>query len=261
MTLTRHDCYELCVQSVRQALPLLRAIHGNNPAILGEDFAGTAQLSSHWVDTVENGSSIAVDHDADTLNLHSPHDRITRLVGDVRTATDPEQHACDVLFVGNFSIGEIHDRTELVAYLRHCRARTKARNGVFCCDTYGGADAYQPVDVHRVHPIPGRPGVMVRYTWEQRDADPLTGLVTNALHFRVERGGTIEEEFTDAFVYRWRLWSVPELRDAMTEAGFEHTEVYSQLPDAVDDEGNAYISPVEDPEELEDSFFVLIAAR
>ncbi|MEM9064189.1 MAG: hypothetical protein AAGB51_01725 [Planctomycetota bacterium] len=249
------------MQNVRQALPLLRAVHGNDPTILGEDFAGTAQLSSHWVGVIENGRSIAVDLDPETLNLRDGDDRIERIVGDVRTATNPGKHACDVLFVGNFSIGEIHDRAALIEYLKHCRARTKARGGVLCCDTYGGADAFLPVDVHRSHPHPYEPGTFIRYTWEQREADPLTGRVINALHFRVERSGTIEEEFTDAFIYDWRLWSVPELRDAMHEAGFEITEVYSQLPDAVDDEGNAYVSPVTDPDELDDSFFVLVAAR
>ena len=39
------------------------------------------------------------------------------------------------------------------------------------------------------------------------------------MHFRVERDGCIIQEETDAFVYRWRLWSVPELRDAMREGG------------------------------------------
>ena len=30
----------------------------------------------------------------------------------------------------------------------------------------------------------------------------------------------------NAFVYDWRLWSIPETRDAMKEAGFSDTAVY-----------------------------------
>ncbi len=105
-------------------------------------------------------------------------------------------------------------------------------------------------------------GRLCRYTWEQRDADPLTGMVTDVIHFRIEHAGNIIEEYDDAFVYRWRLWSVPELRDAMLEAGFKQVQVYAKLADAVDDEGYAYITPVDDPQdELEESFIVLVAAR
>lgn len=49
------------------------------------------------------------------------------------------------------------------------------------------------------------------------------------MHFRVERDGVIVASIEDAFVYRWRLWSVPELREAMLEAGFASTEVREDL--------------------------------
>jgi hypothetical protein len=133
-----------------------------------------------------------------------------------------------------------------------------ATGSVFLCDTYAGESAFLIGHVHRNHPAPD--GRLIRYTWEQRDADPLTGMVTNAIHFRVSKGGVIEQEVNDAFVYRWRLWSVPELRDAMLEAGFATTEVYAKVADAIDDEGNVYIQPA-DPAELDDSFIVLVAAR
>ena len=71
----------------------------------------------------------------------------------------------------------------------------------------------------------------------------------------------IEQEILDAFVYRWRLWSVPELRDVMAEAGFETTQIYAKLAEAVDDEGNAYTTPVNDPEELDSTFIVLVVGR
>jgi hypothetical protein len=49
--------------------------------------------------------------------------------------------------------------------------------------------------------------------------------VVNSLHFRVERDGEIVAAHFDAFVYTWRMWSVPELRDAMLEAGFATTRI------------------------------------
>jgi len=251
----KHDLYELCVQSPTDLVPLLRAIHGGDPKILGEDFAGTAAVSHLWVERA-GCSAVAVDFDGEALGRRGEHPRITKHLKDVHAVDDP----CDLLFVGNFSIGYLHTRGELVAYLKHARERLAASGGVFVCDTYGGDTAFTLGGVHRAHPMPG--GKLCRYTWEQHAADPTTGMVTNLIHFRVERAGVIEFELEDAFVYEWRLWSIPELRDAMSDAGFGETQVYAKLADAVDTEGNAYVSPVEDAEEeLEESFIVLVAGR
>ncbi len=253
-TYDKHDLYELCVQSPKDLVPLLRAVHGSEPVTLGEDFSGTAALSHLWVER-DGTKAIAVDFDEEALNKRGDHDRVTKHQCDVHEISDP----CDVLFVGNFSIGYLHTRDELVAYLTHAKSRLNP-GGVFICDTYGGDTAYTLGGVHRAHPMPG--GKLCRYTWEQHEADPTTGMVTNLIHFRVERAGVIEFELEDAFVYQWRLWSIPELRDAMSDAGFSETLVYTKLADALDSDGNAYVLPVEDgQEELEESFIVLVAAR
>lgn len=252
----RFDLYELCVQSPGDLVPLLRAIHGRSSRVLGEDFAGTAALSRAWAQANPEHRAIAVDHDGATLVLRPGHDRVQRIVGDVRTATDPDSHRCDIIDVGNFSIGQLHTRGDLVDYLRCARV---GPGGVFICDTYAGESAFQTGRVHRDHVCPD--GIHVRYSWEQREADPLTGMVANALQFRLMRGGVVQEEINDAFVYRWRLWSVPELRDAMSEAGLPATSVYAKLPSAIDTEGNAYMAPVTDPDDLDDSFIVYVAGR
>lgn len=250
----KHDLYETCVQSPKHLAPLLRAVHARDPVVLGEDFAGTAALSYEWIKR-SGARAVAVDLDTAAMTKHPDHPAVSKVVSDVRTVPD----ACDVLFVGNFSIGYLHTRRELVEYLRHARGRLNP-GGVFVCDTYGGESAFLTGEVHRPHPMPG--GWLCRYTWEQRHADPLTGMVTDVIHFRLEKAGVIEHEMFDAFVYEWRLWSVPELRDAMDEAGFSKTQVYAKLADAWDDEGNAYVEPVVDAEdELDESFIVMVAGR
>lgn len=250
----KHDLYERCVQSPTHLAPLLRAIHGGDPITLGEDFSGTAALSHEWVKK-DRAKAIAADLDAEALAHGGDHDRVSKITSDVMAVSD----ACDVLFVGNFSIGYWHTRDELVAYLKHARSRMNP-GGVFLCDTYGGESAFLTGEVHRPTPLPN--GYICRYTWEQRHADPLTGMVTDVIHFRIEKAGVIEHELLDAFVYEWRLWSVPELRDALIEAGFGDTQVYAKLADAWDDEGNAYVEPVVDAEdELDDSFIVMVAGR
>jgi SAM-dependent methyltransferase len=209
-------------------VPFLAAIHGRSPRVLGEDFCGSAANSRAWVKLVESGTAIAVDLDAEALS-RARSERITAIQGDVRSATSAALHPADVIYAGNFSIGELHSRSALLDYLRHARARLKP-NGVFVCDTYGGASAFRIGAVERSRFTPG--GMRIRCTWEQRRADPLMARVENALHFRVERNGDIVQEITDAFVYRWRLWSVPEIRDALEEAAFTGVEARLDLSGA-----------------------------
>ena len=254
--LSRYDLYELCVQSPRHAVALLRAIHGLDPVTLAEDFSGTAAISRRWLEISRRARAIATDRDPAPLRRAGCRTRLRTVCADV--TRDPPADKADVIFVGNFSIGEIHQRAALVRYLRRCRGRLNPR-GVFICDTYGGESAYRLGGVERRHAAPD--GSIVRYTWEQRKADPLTGEVENALHFRVERRGEIVQELTDAFVYRWRLWSVPSLREAMHEAGFKATEVYDQVPGGVDQHGEAYVHPITNPDELDASFIVCVAGR
>jgi len=261
-TPTAQDLYELCVQSPAHVVALLRAIHGGGAATLGEDFAGSGAVSRAWAGLGEGYEACAVDRDAAALARCEGVARVRARVGDVLD----ERSEADVLWVGNFSIGYHHDRAALLGYLRHARQRLRP-GGVFVCDTYGGDSAFLTGEVHRYHALPpelapdGGGGWRVRYTWEQRRADPLTGMVTDVLHFRVERAGVIELELPDAYTYRWRLWSVPELRDAMAEADFATTAVYGQLPDAVDGEGRPHALPIEGPDEVEDSFIVCVAGR
>lgn len=280
---TAFSLYESCVQNPDLAVKLLRGIHGASPRILAEDFCGTAALSRAWVRAIENALAIAADIDpaplkrakAEIAKLHAkPHTKphanphatslapgagaVRILRADVLTSAALARSRADVLFVGNFSIGEIHDRATLVRYLARSRKRL-LKGGVFVCDIYSGESAFRVGATQREHILAD--GTRVKYTWEQRSADPFTARVENALHFRVFKGSELARDLRDAFVYRWRLWSIPELRDAMFEAGFDRVDIYAQLPDAEDSEGNVYASPVDDPAELGPSFIVCVAAR
>jgi hypothetical protein len=250
--LDKHALYELTVQSPSTLVPFLRKIHGAKARVLGEDFAGTAALSRAWIATVDSGTAIAIDHDADVLARAAGVPGLTRVQCDLRGEIPHAGPPLDIVFVGNFSIGELQTRGELIPYLRRARERL-ARGGVFVCDTYGGESAFRVGAIERTHTAPD--GALIRYTWEQREADALTARVVNALHFRVLRGGEVVQEFTDAFVYRWRLWSVPEIRDALIEVGFGATEVHANLDAATD------TSPAHALRGVGDSFIVCVSGR
>lgn len=284
VTLDRFDLYELCVQSPEYDARMLAAIHGGappNPApalILGEDFCGTAALSRAWVDLGPKHRAVAVDHDpavieralianpqrkpADPRHRDTPRTRIDYALADVRDVAD----RADVMGLLNYAICEIHTRAELVAYLAHARRRL-CRNGCLICDTYTGNDAFLPGETSRTFDHPA--GHEVLYTWEQREADPLTGMVENAIHFQVrpprakgrKRAKADATILRDAFHYHWRLWSIPELREAMLEAGFASTQVFPRSAEAITDDDRFIVEPLLNPDELADSFSCYVVGR
>lgn len=264
----RHECYELCVQSPRHVVSLLRAIHANSPTVLREDFCGSAAVARRWCEEAhaqgESGSAIGVDLDAECLARAQRlaadiRDRLTLTQADVLDERSPITPA-DIVFVGNFSIGYIHTRPQLVRYLARCKRHLDLGQGgfgggVFVCDTYGGASAFKLGGLERRHPSRGRE--IIRYSWQHEAADPMTGMVRNSISFRVELEGDIVEELPRAFVYEWRLWSIAELRDAMLEAGFRSTQVYKDLNLAP---GKPAV-PIESPNELGDDWIVVVSAH
>jgi len=273
----RHDLYELCVQSPRTLAAFLHAVHGAEPLVLREDFCGTAALSRRWIaDGLKRGErrrAVAVDLDPEVLGRAAREaaaagiaDRLTLIQADAtdtderHSGTDENLPAPDIVFVGNFSIGYIHTRAALLRYLRASRARLAAGNagwggGVFVCDTYGGAGAFRLGSLERTHI--GRRGEVVKYLWRHVAADPLTGIVEAAISFRVIEAGEVTLDLPDAFTYRWRLWSIAELREAMVEAGFASTEVYTKVDVAP---GEAP-EPVTGPEELGEDWIVCVVGR
>lgn len=265
-TLTRYDLYELVVQIPSIQARFLRAIHGGAPRVLAEDFSGPASIARAWLELDADHHAIANDRDPEPLEhaklraqeqLEDGIARFTLRTTDVMAAGD---HA-DIIAAFNFAACELHERAALVTYLRRALYRLNA-NGVFVADLYGGVDAYSPGEsTQTVKTDAGS----VKYTWEQRDADPLSGRVCNAMHFA---GPALKKEMRDAFVYDWRLWSVPELRDALREAGFKKTEVYADYGGAMDDEGNLIVRPAswdgavgQLGDQLEENWVVYVVGR
>lgn len=236
----RYDLYELCVQDPRMQARFLRAVHGGDARVLCEDFCGPASIARAWLAIDEDHSAAAVDRDTEPLEHAQLRaydqgfalDRLRLLAADVREAREPSH----IIAAFNFAVCELHARADLLAYLRGVRARLAAAGvgGIFAADLYGGPNAFEQGSQELVLESPW--GGDVVYEWEQRRADPFTARVVNAIHFTLPDGSVMR----DAFRYDWRLWSVPELRDALIEAGFRKTEVYESYGDAMDEEGNVY---------------------
>lgn len=241
--LDRWTLYERCVQSPSDAVELLRRAHGGAPNALLEDFAGSAAISREWAR--RGGRALALDSDAGALRRAG--ESVEVLLADVRDVSALGERRFDVVHAGNFSLGYLDTRCELLDYFAGRRRLLEPR-GILACDTYGGRSAFELGAWNRERFLDS--GLRVVSTWEHRAADPTTARVENALHFRVERDGELVERHPDAFVYRWRLWSVPELREALAEAGFASSAVFASAA-----------GPLREPAELEPDFSVCVVAH
>jgi hypothetical protein len=64
---------------------------------------------------------------------------------------------------------------------------------------------------------------MKEYTWEQEEFDVTTRTTKISLHFRIFKEQRV---LRHAFSYHWRLWTIPEVTEALKEAGFQEVHIW-----------------------------------
>ncbi len=199
------------------------------PLRLREDFAGAGFLSLNWALSDPERTAVAVDVDPEPVAWGYLHnfgegngdgaDRVEQVVGDAR-----EDHGgdFDAVCAMNFSFCILQKRQELLAYLKSaCTALVE--DGVIFLELCGGTELETTATEERE--IEGG-----TYIWEQAAFNPINHELTCFIHFILEDGTRLHR----AFEYTWRLWSIPEVRELLAEAGFARSEVYWE---AVNDEG------------------------
>ena len=72
------------------------------------------------------------------------------------------------------------------------------------------------------------------YLWEQASFNPVTSEMVCHIHFRFPDGSKMRR----AFSYEWRLWTLPEIRELLAEAGFSRSAVYWEGTDDDTGEGD-----------------------
>lgn len=232
-----YDLYESCCQRPALMADALARIHGGDARGLHEDFCGSAAVSRAWC-RIPGKRAVATDTNVDVIAFAQSraHGLSTQfLCASVLNAPAPNADA-DVIFAGNFSVGELHDRADLLRYLSLCRARVR-EGGVCVCDVFGAQPRTRGGSLRRMVDLGA--GRTVEYTWEQRSWDPWTSRVLCAIHFRVIEQGDVVESIPNAFEYNWRVWGVAELMDAMKEAGFRHTSVVDPFSETLAPDAHA----------------------
>lgn len=229
-----HDPYVLYQRAVQEPEAEVdfidaeyRRIRGRTPTRLREDFCGTGLISCEWVRRRRANTAVGLDLDQPTLDWGLEHnaarlrpDQRRRLALLKRDVLRPGRGAgsVDVVHAGNFSWCVFQTRERLLRYFRAVR-RSLAGGGIFVLDLYGGWESYRPQ--RETSRIGGRKRGF-DYIWQQATFDPITHRQECAIHFRANDGKRLRR----AFVYDWRVWTIPETRDALADAGFRRSTVY-----------------------------------
>ena len=253
-----HELYEQSVQNVEHEVEFLQAtfeeLRGRKAYLLREDFCGTASAACEWVKQGEEFQSIGVDFDASVLEWGrenrvgrlpvSDQARVRLIESDV---LDVETPLVDILIAFNFSYWIFDTREKMLAYFRKAHAALKD-DGVFFCDMFGGSEAQEETREKTKHDD-------FTYIWHQAEFHPVTHYMRTHIHFKFPDGSKIKKAFT----YEWRLWSAPEIRELLLEAGFKNPTVYWEGDDE-DGEGNGEFSP-EDKGEADLAWIAYIVAE
>jgi len=219
------ELYEQSVQEPEGEINIIDQIwmeqRDRRASLLREDFCGTAAISIEWVKRRKTNKAIGVDLDSPTLQWirsrlgdrldEQQQARIELIEGNV-LSTSTQQ--CDTILATNFSYYIFKTRDQVREYFKTVLDEL-VEDGLFILDAYGGSDSFKEMTEDR--DLDG-----FTYTWDQNFYDPITGDVVNHIHFKFPDGTKIKKAFT----YEWRLWTLPEIRELLLEAGFSSTVVY-----------------------------------
>lgn len=233
----KYHLYQESVQDVEAEIDFVdevfTALRGRQARILREDFCGTANTSCEWVRRRPGNEAYGVDIDPEPLAWGREHnviklsgdarERLHLIQGDVLKSSTPP---ADILLAMNFSYYLFKTRSALRGYYETARANL-ADDGIFFLDAFGGYEAYQELKEPRK--CDG-----FKYIWDQASYNPITGDITCRIHYRFPDASRMET----AFEYNWRLWSLPELRELLSEAGFKEVDVYWEGTEEESGEGN-----------------------
>jgi len=209
------------------------------PLVLREDFCGTAAVCCAWADSRKDRIAYGVDLDPEPLVWGAEHnltalkprrrERVILVESDVRADGQP---AADIVTAENFSYCVFRTRKELLRYFRAAHAHL-AEKGLFILDAMGGSLTYEEGRREK-RKVDG-----FHYIWEQRRFDPITHHARMHIHFAFVDGSRLNKAFT----YDWRLWTLPELQELLSEAGFDAVAVHWEGTNKKTGEGNGRFRP------------------
>ena len=245
----RHLLYQHSVQDVESEIDFIEEtwseLRRRPASILREDFCGTAYTSCEWVRRREDHQAVGVDLDAEVLawgrrnNLSAltseQSQRIELMHEDVLEA---RPGLADIILAMNFSYYLFLKRHDLQEYFANALDGLVS-DGILFLDAYGGYEA--PMVLTEPRECTDEDGNDFTYIWDQAEFNPIDSCMTCNIHFQFPD----ESRMDKAFSYHWRLWTLPEIREILYEAGFSKVDIYWEGTDKVNNEGNGIYTPSE----------------
>lgn len=221
----RYEHYKLAVQSPEVDCEFVsdtyKELKGKRPHDLREDFCGTFAICCAWVQRNRHNHAIGIDLDQEPIDYGRKHylsalrpeqqKRVQIHTGSVLTT---KVRPVDVVAAFNFSFYLFKSRLMLRRYFQRALKGIR-HDGILIVDCFGGKDCQAGNEEA------SKIGNFLYY-WDQEGFNPVTGEATFHIHFK--RKGERKRE--KVFTYDWRMWTIPEIREIMLEAGFKRTHVY-----------------------------------
>ncbi len=258
-TADRHRLYQLAVQCVESEIDMVDKtyleIRGHRASKLREDFCGTGNTSCEWVRRRPANTATGFDLDAEVLDW-GRKENIAKLNADQQSRVqlmqqdvlEADNTGADIILAMNFSYQLLKTREQLRAYFSAAHAGL-ADDGILMLDNFGGHESWR--SIREKTKCDG-----FTYFWDQAKFNPITFEALCHIHFKFRDGSKIKR----AFSYEWRMWTLPEIRDLLAEAGFSRSTVYWEGTDEKTGEGNSEYFPTDEGED-DPSWIVYISAE
>ncbi|KAL0390000.1 UNVERIFIED_CONTAM: hypothetical protein Scaly_0357100 [Sesamum calycinum] len=229
--------YQQSVQSPKGDISYLQKfflmyVGGRAPLHLQEDFCGTALLSVEWLHSDARRTAVGLDLDVEALNW-CMESNVNRIGADVCSRIS--------LFHGNvlqplesklvnFSPDESMQNMTLrdnegdsVTGMNSSPGSTKTERRYIRDGFIWGTSSEGMLRLQRRFPN-------FTYVWEQAEFDIIQRKTRISLHFNLHKQ---HRKLRHAFSYSWRLWSLPEVKDCLEEAGFRSVHFWIRsMPDS-----------------------------
>ena len=228
--------YHASVQSPEVDVKFFRDTYkkhrGKKPLSLREDFCGTFAICCEWAKLNNEFQAYGIDLDEEPIEygkanylseLKSSQQERVHIFN--KNVMDKNLPKTDIIAALNFSYFIFKKRQDLVTYFSSCH-RGLNDKGLFILDCFGGPHCQEQNEEVTEHDG-------FKYYWDQDSFDPITNEALFHIHFK--RKG--EKKREQVFTYDWRMWSIPELKDILEEAGFSKVNIYWEDDDE-DGDGN-----------------------
>lgn len=222
-----------------------KELKGKLAHTLREDFCGTFKIACEWVKYHKNNQAIGIDIDPEPIE-YGKNNYLSQLTDDQKSRVKIVQESvtnnnlpkADIIAAQNFSYYLFKKRADLLEYFKNTYKAVN-ENGIFVIDSFGGPRCQEENEEETEHDG-------FSYFWDQDSFDPVTNYAQFYIHFK--RKG--EKKRERVFSYDWRMWTIPELKEIMEEAGFKKIHVYWEGSDD-DGDGDGEFSRVTTGEECE----------